>query len=488
MPFNVGSIASLCGEFQKSAADEGASNRPDSKSVAPDLNEVKAITMAKQAVASEEATVADSLVQMDKQSSEIAQRVAALDAECLSHSSHDFVDSAFRAVLAQRDHALVAACADEMKTRAAMNGFRFRNGIKDPASYPPDRLFHFSLLILFVCIETGVNAFFYEGSTGLLGGAFIALSVSVVNMGIAALLGALFRYVNLPGMKNKIIGYASLFGFIIAGFVMNLIFSTFRVQYQLLQIQVLDSNLSEPSTTQLVAALRVAVTDAFSVFGLNFPTIDFMSFVLFFVGFGCSVIAFWKGYTFDDKFPGHGEYDRLHKEKEATFVKIKDGIFHEAVASVTQTAQEVEALRTRILSEQHHAATLKAHVSAAKTSFISSVKTIQSELSLALDTYRAANRATRTTTAPGYFGDTVNVIPGSVGEDRLAPLLEKIAAASAEAKVLADTHGRVLGERLIRIQQQTNALVENEFLKHLGAVKLRAEALISAQQGGIGQA
>ena len=60
MPFNVGSIASLCGEFQKSAADEGASNRPDSKSVAPDLNEVKAITMAKQAVASEEATVADS--------------------------------------------------------------------------------------------------------------------------------------------------------------------------------------------------------------------------------------------------------------------------------------------------------------------------------------------------------------------------------------------------------------------------------------------
>ena len=487
MPFNVGSIASLCGEFQKSGADEGGSNRPDSKSIAPDLNEVRAITMARQAVTSEEAAIAGSLVLVEKQSSEIGQRIAALDAECLSHSSHDLVDSAFRAVLAKRDHALVAACAEEMKTRAAMNGFRFRNGIKDPASYPSDRLFHFSLLILFVCIETGVNAFFYEGSTGLLGGAFIALAVSVVNMGIATLLGALFRYVNLSGTKYKIIGYASLFGFIIAGFVMNLIFSTFRVQYQLLQVQVLDSNLPEASTAQLVTALRVAVTDAFSVFALNFPTIDFMSFVLFFVGFGCSVVAFWKGYTFDDKYPGHGEYDRLHKAKEKTFVDIKDNIFQEAVSGVTQTAQEVEALRARILSEQHQAAALKAQVSAAKTSFVSSVKTIQGELNLVLDTYRAANRATRATTAPGYFGEQVSVVPDSDGSDRLGPLLEKIEVASTQAKVLAETHGRVLGERLLRIQQQTNALVEHEFQKHLGAMKSRAEALISSQQGGIAQ-
>lgn len=483
MPFKAGSIACLCEDFQKSGADEGGSNHPDSGSAAPDLNEVKVITMARQAVTSEEAALADALVVADKQSSEIVQRVAALDAECASHSSHDLVDGAFRVVLAKHDHALVSACAKEKKTGAALNGFRTRNGIKDPASYPPDRLFHFSLLILFVAVETGVNAFFYESSTGLLGGAVFALSISVVNMGVAALLGALFRYVNLPETKHKLIGYASLLGFLIAGFVMNLLFSTFRVQYQLLQIQVIDSNLPEPSTAQLVTALRVAVTDAFSVFALNFPTIDFMSLILFFVGFGCSVIAFWKGYTFDDKYPGHGDYDRLHKATEKAFSEAKESMFDEAVLTVTRMAQEVDALRSRILSEQRQASALKAQVTAAKTLFVCNLKTIQGELNLVLDTYRAANQATRRTAAPEYFQDQVLVIPNSDGSDRVNQLLVQIEAVSAGAKLLADTYNMILGNRLHQIQQQTNTLVQIEFQKHLAGMQQRADSLI-----GIGHA
>lgn len=439
--------------------------------------------MARQAVTSEEAALADSLVVADKQSSEIVQRVAALDAECASHSSHDLVEGAFRSVLAKHDHVLVSACAKEMETRAALNGFRFRNGIKDPASYPPDRLFHFSLLILFVAIETGVNAFFYESSTGLLGGAVFALSISVVNMGVAALLGALFRYVNLPGTKHKLIGYASLLGFLAAGFVMNLIFSTFRWQYQILQ----ESN-PDPSLLQLGATFKVAVMDALSVFVLNFPAIDFMSLVLFFLGFGCSVIAFWKGYTFDDKYPGHGDYDRLHKATEKTFVEEKNSIFEEAVSTVTRAAQEIDALRSRILSEQRQAAALKAQVNSARTSFVSSVNTIQNELSLVLDTYRAANRATRATPDPKYFLDQIRVIPNSDSSARVDLLLEQIEAVSTGAKVLADTYSKVLGERLHEIQQQTNTLVEIEFQKHLAAMQLRAGSLISSRQGGIGHA
>lgn len=478
MPFKTGSIAGLCGEFQKNGADEGGSNRPNSNSVAPDLNEVKAITMARQAVTSEETALANSMVMADKQSSEIEQRVVALDAECKSHSSHDLVEGAFLSVLAKHDHALVSTCADEMTTRAALNGFRFRNGIKDPASYPPDILYHFSLLILFVVIETGVNAFFYESSKGLLGGAAIALSISVVNMGVAALLGSLFRYANLPETKYKCIGYASLFGFLTAGFLLNLLFATFRGQYLLL----VDSNLTDIGFYQQTEALKAAGMEVLRVFTLNFPAIDIQSFILFFLGFGCSVIAFWKGYKFDDKYPGHGDYDRRHKAAEKTFVEAKDSVFEEAVSSVTRTVQEVVALRSSILSEQRQAAALKAQVLAARTSFDHAVQIIQHELNLVIDTYRAANRATRATAEPVYFRDQIRVIPESVDSDRLDHLLKKIDAALTQAKVLADTHGMVLGERLLRIQRQTNSLVANEFQKHLDEVKLRAQNLFSSRQ------
>jgi hypothetical protein len=484
MAFTAGSIAAHCDEFQKIGANEGGVNHPDSKSIAPDIHEISAITMAKQAVLSVEASLANSLVAAEEQCSEIAQRVAALDDDCKSHSSHDLVESAFRAVLAKRDHALVAACADEMSARAALNGFRSRNGIKDLACYPEDRLFHFSLLILFVVLETAANAFFYEGSTGILGGAFVALSVSVVNMGVAALLGGLFRYSNLPEKNQKLIGRIALAAFLLACFVMNLIFSTFRMQYQLLQNQIADLNLAEASTTQMAASFKAAVTDAFGIFALHFPTIDIMSFILFFIGLGCSVIGFWKGYTFDDKFPGHGESDRQHKAIEKSFVDAKDSIFEEAVASVTQTAQEVESLRSRILFEQRQAIALKAQVTASQTFFASALKAIQGELNLVLDTYRSANRATRTTTAPDYFKEPVLVVPDSDGSERVDPLLSKIEIVTIQAKTLAEAYGNVLGERLLRIQQQTHALVEIEFQKYLAAVKLRAESLISSRQGG----
>ena len=479
MSFNTGSIAGLCGEFQKYGAEEGSYNRPDAKALAPDINEVKAITLAKQAAGAEDATLADALLAADKQCSEIALRLAVLDAQCSSYSGHNLVESAFRAELAKSDPMLVAACAEEMTTRAYLNGFMQRNHIKDPASYPADRLYHFSFLILFVVIETGVNAFFYEGATGLLGGALIALSISVVNMGAAALLGALFRYVNLPATKQKMLGYGSLIGFIVSASVMNLIFATFRVQYQLLQNRVIDANLPEPGTLQLVGSLKVAVTDALGIFLLQLPAVDFMSFMLFFVGFGCSILAFWKGYTFDDKYPGYGVYDRLHKHTENAFVEAKQRIYQDAVSSVTRTAQEVEGMRSNIIAQQHYASTLKVQVLAAQAALASTLKTIQAELNLLLDTYRSANRATRATTEPAYFHEPVYITCD--GSAQLQPLLEKIDQVSLTAMTLAQTHGAELGNRLTQIQQQTHMLIEDTFQKNLAGIKLRAEALISSR-------
>ena len=234
----------------------------------------------------------------------------------------------------------------------------------------------------------------------------------------------------------------------------------------------------------MVEAFKNAVVNAFEVFQFNFPSIDFMSLILFFVGMSCSVIAFWKGYTYDDKHPGYGDMDRTHKAVENAFTQAKDRTFKEAEAAVRQLANEVENLRNQIVTEQRNVSALKAKAQSSQSSFVNASTVIQSELNLVIETYRAANRATRATTAPAYFSELPNVITSN-GADRLMALIINIDKAGQMAKTLADTRASVLGDSIVRIRQQINGLVENEFHKQIESVHQRAEKTIAAR-GQIG--
>jgi hypothetical protein len=480
MAFTAGTISKICDQLAKEGAAEGSHNRPDANAIAPDLHEVQATTSARQHISAQEALFSDVMVAVDQEAREITQRIESLDASCSSHLGHDLVESAFRSSLATNENELVSTCGAEMGARAALNGFKVKHSIKEPARYPSDGLFHFSLLILFVALETAVNAFFYEGSSGLLGGAIVALSVAVVNMGIAAGLGAFFRYSNLPDTKSKFIGYLSLFIFLLTGLFLNLIFATFRVQYQLVQQKAIIDGLQEPSTIMMVDAFKLAVVDAFGVFQFNFPAIDFMSLILFFVGIGCSVIAFWKGYTFDDKHPGYGAMDRTHKDAETAFSQSKERTFKQAEAAVRKLADEVENLRNQIVTEQRNVSALKAKAQSGHASLVNATGAIQSELNLVIETYRAANRATRATTPPAYFSVMPSVIQ-KYDEARLTTVLASIEETGLKAKMLADTRASVLSDRIVRIRQQINSLVENEFQKQIEAVRQRAEKSIATR-------
>ena len=165
------------------------------------------------------------------------------------------LEGAFQSALSKEEYTLIGNCSKELEARSALNRYRTINQIHDPAHYPKDQLLHLSFLILFVVIETVFNAAFYEGASGLIGGAVVALSVSVANMFIAAGLGWTYRYVNLPFTKDKATGYAGLIAFIVLAFVLNLIFATFRVQYELLQAELLQNNLASATPAMLINAL-----------------------------------------------------------------------------------------------------------------------------------------------------------------------------------------------------------------------------------------
>ena len=471
MDFVNGSISKLSDEYQKLGASEGSGNRPPSQSVSLDLNEVNLVTKAKKFITGQEALFSDELMLCDKKISEIEHSLESLTLAADSALSNDLVESSFRSALAKHDHELVDALAKEMVSRATLKGYKSKHSISQQAKYPEDRLFHFSLLVLFVAIETGVNAFFFEGSSGLIGGAMIALAVSVVNMGVAATLGSFFRYVNLSDTKSKVVGYLSLTVFLSLGVVLNLIFSTFRFQYQLL---VSNLDIAEPTLLQLASTFKEAVFDAFGVFALHFPTADFNSLILFFIGFLCSALAFWKGYTVDDKYPGHGELDRLHKASEKTFSLAKDIAVQEAINNVTNAAKEIERIRNSILDEQRNVNSLNVQTQASQTKYSAKVKIVQDELNFVIETYRSTNSATRASARPVYFDTQIIVLPPTDGSERISPIIKKIDLTGVKAKNIVDKQVKILGERLAEIHQKTNELVQKALPAHLSELKDRA--------------
>ncbi|MGH8498203.1 MAG: hypothetical protein ACRERV_05260 [Methylococcales bacterium] len=165
-------------------------------------------------------------------------------------------------------------------------------------------------------METAVNSWFYQSITNsdLLGGAMIALGVSVVNMGLSTLAGIFFRYINLRNLKAKIIGHVSLVGFAILTLLLNLVFCFFRDEAMDFLGDSLDQ---EPDERKLFSKALMKSTRFLTTLAL--PSISLETFLMFFIGAGCSMIAFYKGYSFDDKYPGHGTLDRKQKKADQVF-------------------------------------------------------------------------------------------------------------------------------------------------------------------------
>lgn len=470
--FTPGTIAGRVAELRKLGAREGGLSRPSQDSTAPDSNESEVISIAQSYVAAETTAYSDALAIATKRLADAELETETISADCRSAESTDLIESVFGSTLAKHQYKLIDKSAAELKSRAALQAFRYRNSIEDAARYPEDKLLHFAWLIVFVAIETAVNAFFYEGAAGLLGGAVVAFGVAAVNMGIALLFGIWFRYSHLPGLKNKLAGYSSLACFVLLAVAMNLIFSTFRVQYGLVE--------DTANWLAVRQAFILAVKEAFGVFALQLPGIDFNSFILFFIGLGCSGIAFYKGYTIDDRYPGHGEADREHKVAALDLDSARELLRLDVQNELGRRIAQIEALKSRVIAHPREIFAIKVQAQHAQSGYVATTKIIQSELNLAIDAYRGSNRATATVRRPDYFDKPIDLLTGIDYVSELELLLKRIEDASGKAKALADTYTQQIGERVLASHKASQSLLANEFNKHLEEIDRAAQAKIAA--------
>lgn len=211
---------------------------------------------------------------------------------------------------------------------AAYNQFKQNNGLRRDAG-DDDRLAQFMWVAAVVVVESALNSHFFAPASGrgLSGGFATAFFISIVNVGFAFLGGVLgLRYA-----KNHCNAAANLGGllwFLLCLSVCAAMISLatfYRGHIEVLRGDDLDS-------AKIAAqASGAAVKSLFAFDAKNlFASVD--SVILFFAGMLCAIAGVWKGYEYDDPYPGFGTMWRQKEDADAR---------HNAAVRANNAAREV---------------------------------------------------------------------------------------------------------------------------------------------------
>ncbi|AKU11323.1 transmembrane protein [Azoarcus sp. CIB] len=443
-------FSALVDEYQKKGIKEAQKHRPSKDATHPDQYEADLRAQAAKWMAAEQQIFGNGLTETSRIVMDTQQKLIELQAKVKQLVSDQSVRDTIDMDLAAERAGLVAATEARMRAEVDWKAFRAKNNIHEEARYPDSLIHHFGLVALCVVFETIVNAFFYENAQGLLGGAMVALAISILNMGGAMGLGYFFRNQNLVDFDKKIYGWLALLVFIAGAIYCNALFSAFRAEYQM---------LADPTDYLLVReAFTRASGEAIKIYVFDMQIADISSFVLFGFGLLLSIVAFWKGYTLDDKHPGYGAKDRslkerrtLELEKQAELrVKIRDFLQRqrtEVQAAVHEPTQLVTRISTR--SAELQQSVTKLHTQA---------QAIQRDYALVLGAYRQANLSIRANDAPAYFKHTEDLV-SLVNSDAAPAILSDIEELQAEIAETRTRHEGPLNDKLKELAgNATNAL------------------------------
>jgi hypothetical protein len=482
VPHYAGELAARLPETVAKARQEAALHRPPTDAVRMDQNESELQSAAEKAIASEHHIYSHILMVSSQKAHELQQRVPDLEGRIQQLLADTSLQGEAAAEMAGERAAMVNATEQRMRAEVDLRSFRAKHSITEQAVYPDSHIWHFSIILALALVETIVNAFFYENAQGLLGGFMVALGVAAFNMSGALVLGMLFRFKNLKDPEKKAAGWACLVVFALLTAYCNALFAAFRANYQL---------LTDPSNgTQVRHAFREAASQAGRIFVLGMEFGDLMSFILFGIGVLLSIFAFYKGYTFDDRFPGHGRKDRVVRVARRAELATQETVRQKMKDFLQKRRRELQALSREPMEVMKAAGDQAAIVQHAYSVHQTNQDAIQRDLALLLHSYRDANAAIRATETPPYFGDMPDV-RSSIDEQVKDGVLQILSTANDRAKVLRDRHQDALNAKLNELQRDTATLLDKTFGDFLRSVEHDAESeinrmTVSAQRSGVG--
>lgn len=277
----------------------------------------------------------------------------------------------------------------ERGMRRELNFFQLENSLHREAHYPESEILHWAIIAALVVAESAANSYFFaRGSDlGLLGGAFQALLISLVNVG-AALLAGIYILRNLQHVdRNRV--YVAAGGLVIyLGFMgfFNLATAHYRAQL---------------AVDPLAALVNALLSLAKNPFGIG----DFDATVLLFIGIIFSLAALTKAYMADDRYPTFGKIDRRFREAYDDYQDGKEDL-REEVNGVIDHARVVlhgYTENARDASREH--ATLIAQSESLIGEYFRHTEELRSAINTLLNMYRTTNIKARSSPHPDYFSE-----------------------------------------------------------------------------------
>jgi hypothetical protein len=465
----AGQLAGRLDEYRELGRKEATKHRPPTGATHPDTHEVALKSQADGFVSREQGAFDAVVADADRSTLDANSRVVELRSDIAQAIADDTILTRVGAELAADRSALVDATADRIRAEVAWRGFRAINGITDMANYPESKILHWAIIVALSLIETIANAFFYRNDTGLLGGFFVALAVAVVNMGSSAGLGTLFRRKNLAEPSQKYFGWAALAIFLPLTLFCNALFAAFRSAF--------EATADAGDGAQLREAFQTAWAEAGGFFIGHFHFGDLSSFLLFMTGLILSIIAFWKGYTSDDPYPGHSMRDRRLKAAREAETKRQDLMKQKLKDFLVAHRNHVQGLSgatgTMITMLSHRNSAL-GH---AKRALESNVAAIERDYHLVLDSYRQANLAIRGTAPPDYFTEKPT-IAGSVTIRAAAPVEQEMQTVLDLLEALQRQHRDDLNHKLNLLQVQMAEVLKTTYDDFLETVDRDAQTAV----------
>lgn len=462
----AGSLAGKVEEFRRHGQKEAVKHRPPTDATFPDSHEVELRTEAERLIANEQALFNDQIAEADRSALDIRQKVRQLEAATELALADDSLVSEVDALLAAERAGLLRATEQRIAAEVDWRGFRSLNNISSMPNYPESPIWHWSIVLALTLVETIANAFFYENAQGLIGGFFVAAIVAVVNMGSAAGLGRLFRNKNLQAKDRQILGWACPPLFIPLTLFCNALFASFRSTYQFLP------DPSDP--VQLAAAFKEAWTEAFRIFTLDLQFGDLNSFLLFMTGIGLSIVAYWKGYTSDDPYPGQSQLDRRLKVAQAAETQLQDRVCQRLKDAMVARRSHVQSLAGQpvgLMSLLHGHASQVEH---AERRLAANAGAVERDYHLVLDAYRQANLAVRGIEPPVYFGQRP-AVADKIRSDEAKATLDVVEKVAASVQDFQARNKEPLNAKLNALQERMTSVLSETFPQLLRDIETEAK-------------
>lgn len=321
---------------------------------------------------------------------DIARKMAAIVDRGVADSFYDLKiepQKEFNKYQVNASPELIKLRVSERKARRDLNRFKADHHLQRNAVYPESHVKHFAVLFAFLLAECIANTYFFSANSdlGYLGGFFQALVVSIANVGLSYVFGWFgFTQLNHRNLMRKIIGGLSAMFYLGAIGTFHMLIAHYR-----------DLLTIDPDNAVMMTLARFR-QDTFSLDSLE-------SVIVFVIGVIISILAVSKGYAHDDRYPGYGEVDRLHKDKERAYNQKEAEVRTTLINLISKSERRVDS---RLVEREERIRKMEDLLSGAK-SVVAHIDNIDNQVAevvnTAIMTYREANKSVRTEAIPGYF-------------------------------------------------------------------------------------